>query len=157
MAHPLIPELEPLVHRVVTTAGFSLEAVQLLTHRIPMTVQVLLRRGDGSDVSLDDCAALSAPLAEALDASELIASAYVLEVSSPGIGEELASDRDFQSFRSFPVSVERRAADGTAQTHAGLLLGRDEQAVLLNVRGRTLRIPRDEVLRVRLVSPDTAD
>ena len=105
--------------RVAQRAGFSLEAVQLLTHRIPMTVQVLVRRGDGSDVSLDDCAALSAPLAEALDASELIASAYVLEVSSPGIGEELASDRDFQSFRSFPVAVERRAADGAGGWQIG--------------------------------------
>lgn len=145
------------MHRVVAATGFSLEAVQLLTHRIPMTVQVLVRRGDGSDVSLDDCAGLSAPLAEALDASDLITSAYVLEVSSPGIGEELASDRDFQSFRSFPVAVERQAAAGPAQTLEGLLLGRDAQAVLLNVRGRTLRIPREEVLRVRLVSPATAD
>ena len=157
MVHPLIPELEPLVHRVVAATGFSLEAVYLLSHRIPMTVQVLVRRGDGSDVSLDDCAVLSAPLAEALDASDLITSAYVLEVSSPGIGEELASDRDFQSFRSFPVAVERQTAAGPAQTLEGLLLGRDGQAVLLNVRGRTLRIPRDEVLRVRLVSPATAD
>lgn len=153
----MIPELEPLVLRVVAATGFTLEAVHLLTHRIPMTVQVLIRRGDGSDVSLDDCAGLSAPLAEALEASDLIASAYVLEVSSPGIGEELANDRDFQSFRSFPVVVERQTAAGPAQTHEGLLLGRDGQAVLLNVRGRTLRIPRDEVLRVRLVSPATAD
>ena len=32
----------------------------------------------------------------------------------------------------------------------GLLLGRDDQVVQLNERGRILRIPRDEVLRVRL-------
>ena len=157
MAHPLIPELEPLVQRVAAAAGFTAVEVHLLTHRIPMTVQVLVRRGDGSDVSLDDCAALSAPLAEALEASDLLSSAYVLEVSSPGIGEELSSDRDFQSFRSFPVAVERRTDAGATQTQEGLLLGRDDQAVLLNVRGRTVRIPREAVLRVRLVSPDAAD
>ena len=76
--------------------------------------------------------------------------AYVLEVSSPGIGEDLHSDRDFVSFRGFPVEVLRRDADGAEVRRRGHLLGRDEQVVQLNERGRILRIPRDEVLRVRL-------
>jgi ribosome maturation factor RimP len=78
---------------------------------------------------------------------------YVLEVSSPGIGEELSTDRDFISFRSFPVAVDRLAADGSETVQEGLLLGRDAEAVQLNVRGRTVRLPRQEVVRVRLVSP----
>jgi ribosome maturation factor RimP len=128
-------------------------SVQVLTHRIPMTVQVLVRRGDGSDVSLDDCAALSAPLGEALEASALLDAPYVLEVSSPGIGEELSSDRDFTSFRSFPVAVHRLGPDGVETIQEGLLIGRDAEVVQLNVRGRTVRLPRQEVVRVRLVSP----
>ena len=39
----------------------------------------------------------------------------------------------------------------------GLLLGRDDQVVQLNARGRILRIPRDDVLWVRLTQapPDS--
>lgn len=153
LPHPLDPELERLASQVALTSGFEVRTVQVLTHRIPMTVQVLVQRTDGTDISLDECAALSGPLAEAIEASGCLESAYVLEVSSPGIGEDLQSDRDFTSFRGFPVEVLQRRPDGRESRHEGLLLGRDEQNVLLNVRGRQLRLPRDQVLRVRLVSP----
>ena len=56
-------------------------------------------------------------------------------------------------FERFPVEAVFRSADGPEQRREGLLLGRDEQWVLLNVRGRTQRIPRDAVLRVLLVQP----
>lgn len=128
-------------------------AVHLLAHRIPLTVQVMVRCRDGSDVSLDACAAFSAPLGEALEASERLSGAYVLEVSSPGIGDSLSSDRDFVSFRGFPVALDRRDAEGRATTVEGSLLGRDDSSVRLNVRGRTVTVPRQEVERVRLVSP----
>lgn len=127
--------------------------MHLLSHRLPLTVQVFVQRSDGGDVSLEQCAALSAPLGEALEASGLLIQAYVLEISSPGIGEHLESDRDFTSFRGFPVEVLRRGADGREQRREGLLLGRDAQVVLLNDRGRTVRIPRAEVVRVQLVTP----
>ncbi len=118
-----------------------------------MTVQVMLRRSDGGDVSLDACAAFSGPLGEAIEGSDLLESPYVLEVSSPGIDEELTSDRDFTSFRGFPVAVTVDDGQGTEQIREGLLLGRDALEVQLNVRGRTLRMNRASVTHVRLVSP----
>lgn len=117
-----------------------------------MTVLVQVRRIDGGDVSLDECAAFSGPFGEALDQAGLIEGGYVLEISSPGLGDELHSDRDFSSFRSFPVEVVHvDTASGAEKRHEGLLLGRDDHAVRLNLRGRTLSIPRDQVRRVRLV------
>jgi ribosome maturation factor RimP len=144
--------LEHLARGVAIGAELTVVGIRLLSHRIPVTIQVLVQRADGLDVSLDECASISAPLGEALEASGLISFAYVLEVSSPGIGEDLASDRDFTSFRGFPVEVLRHS-EGAEQVREGLLLGRDESMLLLNVRGRTVRIPRDEVLRVRLICP----
>lgn len=157
LAHPLAAELEQLARQAAALASLELVGLQVLTHRIPMTVQVFVRRADGGDVSLDDCAAFSAPLGEALEAAGLLAdSAYVLEVSSPGIGEQLQTDRDFASFRGFPVTVELRDGEGARSSREGLLLGRDAQAVLLNVRGRSLRLARDAVLQVRLTTPGDA-
>lgn len=153
MAHPLTADLERLAQATATVTGLEVRAVEVLTHRIPMTVRVLVQRADGTDVSLDECAALSGPLGEALEASTLLEAPYVLEVSSPGIGEILSSDRDFESFRSFPVEVLRQEGEGEPSRQEGLLLGRDEQAVLLNRRGRTVRIPREAVLQVRLTTP----
>jgi ribosome maturation factor RimP len=52
------------------------------------------------------------------------------------------------------VVVHRLGAAAAAETtQEGLLLERDAEAVRLNVRGRVVRVPRQEVVRVRLISP----
>ena len=118
-----------------------------------MTVQVQIRRTSGDDVSLDDCAGFSAPMGEAIESSALLAEAYVLEISSPGIGDQLQTERDFQTFRSFPVDVIFRDDDGREQRQSGTLLERTADHVQINIRGRVKRIPRDSVIRVELTSP----
>jgi len=151
--HPLIPELEHLALSVLEPAGFVLRGVQLHSHRIPLTLQVMVQKADGSDISLDECACLSTPMGEAIEASGLLPDAYVLEISSPGIGEELHEDRDFRSFRGFPVEVRYRDPKGAEVRREGLLLERDADSLHLNMRGRTKRIPRGDVIAVRLVTP----
>ena len=146
-------DLERLAQGAAAQLGFAVVGVQVLSHRIPMTVQILVQRTDGSDISLDECASLSAPLGEAMDAAGLLADAYVLEVSSPGVSDELQDDRDFRSFRGFPVEVQFRDAKGETVCSEGLLLERDDTSVHLNLRGRTKRIPRCDLISVRLVTP----
>ncbi|MFQ6540010.1 MULTISPECIES: ribosome maturation factor RimP [Aphanothece] len=154
MPHPLIPELESLARTILAGLGFELRGVNLQTHRIPMTLQVLAQRGDGVDISLDECASISAPLDEAIEQAGLLAEEpYVLEVSSPGVSDRLHDDRDFRSFRGFPVGVSFLDAKGQETRCQGLLLERTDTELLINLRGRTKRIPRDAVLEVLLVTP----
>jgi ribosome maturation factor RimP len=154
LPHPLIPEIETLAQQVAESAGFQVCGVQLLSHRIPMTLQVQVRLADGGDVTLDQCAEFSQVLGEALETGNLLEEAYVLEISSPGIGEQLNDDRDFRSFRGFPVCVRSRDPDSGAESEReGLLLERNDSHVLLNVRGRSVRFPRGDVISVRLITP----
>lgn len=153
MPHPLLPDLTSLASATAVCHGFEVASVQVLTHLQPMTVQVQIRRTSGDDVSLDDCAGFSAPMGEAIESSALLTEAYVLEISSPGIGDQLQSDRDFQTFRSFPVDVIVRDDDGREQRQSGTLLERTADHVQINIRGRVKRIPRDSVIRVELTSP----
>jgi ribosome maturation factor RimP len=154
LPHPLIPDIETLASQVAHAAGYQVCGAQLLTHRIPMTLQVQLRLADGGDVSLDNCASFSGVLGEALEAASLIEEAYVLEISSPGIPETLNDDRDFRSFRGFPVCVRYRdAKTGAEAEREGLLLERTDDSVLINVRGRSVRLSRADVITVRLTTP----
>ena len=153
MPHPLLPDLETLAAKVAASKGFSLCDIQLLTHMSPMTLEVQIRHSSGADVSLDDCAGFSGVLGDALEASTLLTDAYVLEISSPGIGDQLSSDRDFETFRGFPVEVHHRAKDNIEQRLEGLLLERDADTLKINIRGRIKRIARDCVIGVRLTSP----
>ena len=118
-----------------------------------MTVQIQIRRLSGEDVSLDDCASLSGPIGEAIEASALLNEAYVLEISSPGIGELLQSDRDFQTFRGFPVEVSFKDDQGKEQNLAGSLLDRSVDHLEINIKGRVKRVIRSTIRSVRLTSP----
>ncbi len=120
---------------------------------IPMTLQVQIRPKSGGDVSLDDCAKFSAPMGEAIEDSDLIKEPYVLEISSQGISESLDTDRDFQTFHGFPVEVSFRNEKNAEIQLAGLLHERSENHVLLNIKGRIKKIPRKDVIYVRLTSP----
>ena len=155
MSEAPISELEPLLQAVIEPLGFRLRSLQLQRHRLPLTLQVMVQKADGGDISLDECASLSAPLGDALDAADVLPGTYVLEISSPGIGEELSSDRDFRSFRGFPVAVLHRDTNGVEQRSEGLLLGRDDEAVQLNLRGRPKRISRADVISIRLITPQS--
>lgn len=156
MPHPAVSEIERLARRLASSRLLDVVGVQVFTHRIPMTVEIRIRRADGSDVTLEECAAFSAPLGEVIESAGVLEASYLLEISSPGVGEDLLTDRDFDSFRGFPVEVLRRDSGGVEASRQGSLLGRDDQAVLINLRGRTLRIPRDEVIHVRLMSTRSA-
>ncbi len=152
--HPLLPKLEALARQTCAAHGCELKGVALLSHRIPITLQVLVQRASGGDITLDNCAALSPTLAEALESEGLLTDeAYVLEVSSPGVSEELHDDRDFRSFRGFPVAVRFRDAKGSESRCEGLLLERTSSELQINQRGRTKRFPLEAVIQVLLVTP----
>ena len=120
---------------------------------MPMTIQVQIRRAGDKDVSLEDCARFSEPMGQAIEDSHLLKEAYVLEISSPGIGEQLQSDRDFNSFKGFPVEVTFKDENDSLKLRSGLLHERSPKHVHLNIKGRMQLIPRDEILGVRLTSP----
>ena len=153
MPHPLLPDLEDLASATAVDHGFELADLQVLAHMQPMTVQIQIRRSNGDDVTLDDCAGFSAPMGEALENSAFLSEAYVLEISSPGIGEQLQSDRDFQTFRRYPVDVIHRDTEGTEQRHSGTLIERTDNHLKISVHGRIKQIPRDSILSVELASP----
>ena len=132
--------------------GFDICDVKLHTHQKPMTLQVQIRRNDSNhyDVSLEDCARLSGPIGEAIEASSLLSEAYVLEISSPGINEFLTEDRDFKTFKGFPVEVLSITENGLELNQKGLLHERNESHLVLNMKGKITRISIGLVKSVRL-------
>jgi ribosome maturation factor RimP len=80
----------------------------------------------------------------------------VLEVSSPGISPQLSTDRDFLVFKGFMVEVQLTAAHRDKQLWVGQLVRRDDTAIVLNQKGRSISLPRELASRVQLSnqSPD---
>ncbi|KKZ13172.1 MAG: hypothetical protein TE42_01445 [Candidatus Synechococcus spongiarum SP3] len=154
MAHALIPTIRSHAEAAAGHLALIVSDVAVQAHRQPLAVVVAIRRLDGGDVSIVDCERLSHRLGVLLDEAELFATAFVLEVSSPGLSEDLVSDRDFLSFRGFPVELHCRRRGRHDVLH-GTLMGRDEQVIWLNRKGRITRIPRGDVLQVRLTTGES--
>jgi ribosome maturation factor RimP len=149
MTHPLIPQIIDLATPIAQELGLEIVDVVFLTNKRPPVLRVDVRNLE-ADTSLDDCERMSLALDEKLDSSELIPSAYVLEISSPGISRELTTDREFSSFKGFEAIVTTSTPYEDRQEWRGKLQGRDEESVYLNQKGKTIAIPRQLVARVQL-------
>lgn len=75
---------------------------------------------------------------------------YLLEVSSPGVSSTLQSEADFTAFKGFPVTVELSEEWKKKTCFEGTLMGRDDEHVTINLKGRVTNIPREMVKSVSL-------
>ncbi len=157
MAHPLIPQILALAAPVAESLGLEVVTAMFHTHQRPPVLRVDIRNRE-SDTGLADCERMSRALELELDAANLLPEAYNLEISSPGIARELASDREFISFKGFPVTVFASAPlkdkPDAPQQWTGHLIKRDAEAVHLSLKGRAIAIPRALITHVQLEDGD---
>lgn len=149
MTHPLVPQIIDLATPVAEDLGLEVVKVVFHTNQSPPVLRVDIRNPN-QDTGLDDCERMSRNLEASLDATTIIPDAYVLEVSSPGISQQLQTDREFISFKGFPVKI---CTSSPHQGHCewnGKLVRRDEKSVYLNKKGRLIEIPRSNITRVLL-------
>ena len=155
MTHPLVPQVIELASPLANNIGLEIVDAVFQTNQSPPVLRINVRNPQQEDTGLDDCERLSVGLTEALDDSELIPDAYVLEISSPGVSDVLTSDRDFQVFKGFPVEVQLSDIYKKKQVWQGSLVGRDDTQLSLNLKGRPLKIPRELVQSVQLSSEES--
>lgn len=172
--------LEAVVEPVLQTMGYALVHLELAATARPRVVRIFVDCDGG--VTLDDCARLSPIVSNALDAAEhehgatgdamraLLATAYVLEVSSPGVERPLSRRSHFERFVGQRATVRIHAPLDPAtpqKTFHGTIVGarpdpvqpdddHEGTAVLLDEDGtRTHEIPLSLIRRAHLVwSPE---
>ncbi|BCL36857.1 ribosome maturation factor RimP [Nostoc sp. MS1] len=149
MTHPLVPPITDLAVPVAEQLGLEVVGIVFHTNQRPPVLRVDIRNPQ-QDTGLDDCERMSRALEAALDATDIIPDAYVLEVSSPGISRQLVTDREFISFKGFPVIVSTSPPHEGQQEWIGQLIRRDETKVYINQKGRVTEIPRSLITRVLL-------
>ncbi|CDM93130.1 MAG: ribosome maturation factor RimP [Limnospira sp. PMC 1291.21] len=149
MVHPLIPKIIDLATPVAKPLGLEVVGAMFYTNQKPPVLRVDIRNLE-QDTSLEDCERMSRALEEQLDAVDVIPDAYILEVSSPGVSRSLSCDRDFISFKGFPVTVTTSEPYKGHKQQSGKLVGRDEMAVHINQKGRQISIPNSLITEVLL-------
>ena len=104
-------------------------------------------------VTIDDCEAVSRSLSDALDADDFIPDAYVLEISSPGLGRTLKKDRHFAA--SIGEEVEGtlfKPMEGSKdKSFTGILKAFDQDSVTIQAaEGTEWKLERKNISKIRL-------
>ncbi len=105
MTHPLIPDIKNLANPIAEKLNLTIVNIVFQTNFNPPVLRLDIKNTD-KDTSLDNCEQMSRQLEENLDAQGIIPYPYVLEISSPGLSENLENDQDFITFKGFPVLIE---------------------------------------------------
>ena len=145
-----------MASRVAGTYGLEIFDVQLRRESGGTVLRVQIDRPGPAataedSVSVGDCAHVSRDLSAILDVEDLVTSAYILEVSSPGLDRPLRHAGDYSRFSGRRAKlVMREAVDG--QTYfKGRLGGVDDNAVLIDGDdGRRHRVPIGVITRANL-------
>lgn len=138
----LTEQIEQLVQPLLEDLGFELVDLEYQREQRGWILRLFLDKEGG--ITLDDCADASREISSLLDVEDLIATAYTLEVSSPGIERSLKKASDFSRFSGETIKVKTFSALDPAQTgkprrtFVGTLTGCDGDKVMMTLQeGKT--------------------
>ncbi len=143
-------KLKSLLTNVAILWDFEICNLIIKTNKNPIVIEITIKKTNGDDISLDDCALFNTPASEEIENSNLLNCSYVLEISSQGVSDELTSERDFKTFKGFPVNVELNQKNSKIQFLSGLLYEKSKDYLAINIKGKIKKIPSDEVLKISL-------
>ena len=143
-------KLEALLEKIANERNLEIYGLNIQTNQNPIVIEIIIKKTNGDDISLDDCALFSTPASDEIEKSKLLNCSYVLEISSQGVSDELTSERDFKTFKGFPVNVELNQKNSKIKFLNGLLFEKSNDYLAINIKGRIKKIPLDEVLKISL-------
>ena len=143
-------KLESILKQVADEWNFEICSLKIQTNQNPIVIEITIKKANGNDISLDDCALFNTPASNEIEKSNLLNCSYVLEISSQGVSDELTSERDFKTFKGFPVNVELNLKNSKIKFLNGLLYEKSNDYLAINIKGRIKKIPFNEVLKIRL-------
>lgn len=102
-------------------------------------------------ITVDDCELVSRALSDMLDKNDFIPDAYILEVSSPGLGRQLKKDKHFAKSIGEQVEVKLFKAINKIKDFEGILVGFDEEKIIIETEdGAQMELNRQDIAMVRL-------
>jgi ribosome maturation factor RimP len=169
MSHAdVVGQVRALASRVAGPYGLDIFDVQYRREAGGMVVRIQIDRPGPAataeeSVSVEDCARVSRDLSAILDVEDVVPSAYVLEVSSPGLDRPLRHADDYRRFSGRRAKLVMREAIDGQKFFRGRLAGVDERreadalgvlvvlAVLIDADdGRRHRVPIGVITRANL-------
>lgn len=139
---------EELIQPIVDEKGFELVDVEYVKEGSNWYLRAYVDKQGG--ITINDLEAVSRKLSDRLDEEDFISDAYILEVSSPGLGRPIKKDKDFNRNIGNDIEIHLyRAINGQKQYVGQLKSYNKEIIVIENEDGSEVSIDRINVSLVR--------
>jgi len=140
---------EAILQPIVEANNFELVDVEYIKEGSTWYLRAYIDKKGG--ITIDDCEIVSRALSEKLDEDDFINEAYILEVSSPGLGRPLKKDKDFERNIGEEVEIKLYRAIDKQKEFTGILKSYNkEQVVIEQEDGKEMSFDKSSIALVRL-------
>ncbi|MCI6044673.1 ribosome maturation factor RimP [bacterium] len=140
---------EAIAEPIVSSFGFELVDVEYVKEAGTWYLRLYIDKEGG--ITIDDCEAVSRLFSDKLDEEDFIDDAYIMEVSSPGLGRPLKKEKDFKRSMGKEVEIRTYRPIDRQKEFFGILSAYDETHVTITLDNQETRVfQRDEIALIRL-------
>ena len=102
-------------------------------------------------ITIDDCEVVSREFSDRLDAEDFIEDAYIMEVSSPGLGRPLKKEKDYKRSLGKEIEIRTYRPIDKQKEFFGILTAYDEKQVTITLENQETRVfQKAEIALIRL-------
>ncbi|MBE5893566.1 MAG: ribosome maturation factor RimP [Lachnospiraceae bacterium] len=139
---------EEILLPIAERCGVEIYDVEYVKEGSDFYLRAYIDKEDG--VNINDCEAVSRELSDALDREDFIPDAYILEVSSPGLGRTLKKDRHLEKSIGLEVEIKLFKAIDKCKEFAGVLESFDAETITISEDEKPRTFNRSEIALIRL-------
>ena len=139
---------EEILMPIVEEYGFELVDVEYVKEGSTWYLRAYIDKPGG--ITIDDCETVSRRLSDILDEKDYIEDAYVLEVSSPGLGRPLRKEKDYKRSLGEEVEIRTYRMIDKQKEFTGILRSYDEKTVTIEEEGSLRTFEKSDIALIRL-------
>lgn len=140
--------VESMVMPIIEEGNFELVDVEYVKEGANYYLRVYADKEGG--INIDDCVTISRALEAKLDEDDFIFDAYILEVSSPGLGRPLKKEKDFKRSIGKEIDIKLYKAIDKQKEFTGILTGYTDDEITLEIDGNEQKFTRKDLALIRL-------
>ncbi|NCN44588.1 MAG: ribosome maturation factor RimP [Piscirickettsiaceae bacterium CG_4_9_14_3_um_filter_43_564] len=142
-------KIAQLVRPTVESLGFELWGCEYIPAGKHSTLRLFIESDAG--VTVDDCGRVSRQISALMDVEDPIASAYLLEVSSPGMDRLLFTPEQFKAYEGEMVQVRTSSPVMGRKRFKGVMSQVSEKDIVVEVDGEAYELAFDLIDKANLV------
>ncbi len=141
-------KFEKLVQPVVDKFNYELVDVEYVKEGSDYYLRAYIDKEGG--ITIDDLVEVNHILSDKMDEEDFIPDAYILEVSSPGLGRQLKKEKDFVRSVGKQIDVKLYKAQDKRKEFSGILKENTENAIILEEEGTEYTFEKKDISLARL-------